>query len=130
MEPMNAMGQMAANWGLGVTLAVGLAVYLAWLSKQMVDMQKLIMTQAEKREERLAVIINSSLTAIQIGLTKHDDRAAAGIKEINDTLKIAREDSQRQGGYVRDEHAKQIDILNGILVALKDVCKFNKAAMQ
>lgn len=120
MDPIS-LGKLAVDYGLGIGLSAGLATYLGWLSKQLVEQQRLIMIQSEKREERLAEIVNNALHKLQLDLSKHDDRAAMEIQTIGDLTKQLKDDISRQWQFHHDEHNKMIELLNNLIMEFKAI---------
>jgi hypothetical protein len=114
MEIVQKLGDFAVQYGLGITLSLAIAVYLAWQSKKMFDQQDKIMTAGEKREERLATIIDGTIKNIKEDLTKHDERAAAGLNRLQDSIKELREDVRTANTYHREEHKEMIKALQAI----------------
>lgn len=88
MEP-EKIAQLAVNYGLGIVLSIGMAVFLGWLLRY-------VLIQNEKREQRLSDLIVRDIAANTKSIDDHDERAVAAIKSIEEAHRRQREEHEYQ----------------------------------
>ena len=116
MDP-EKIAQLAVNYGLGIVLSIGMAVFMGWLLKY-------VLKQNELREQRLSDLIIKDLAVTTKSINDHDERSNSAIKNIEEANRRQREEQEEHKKLlqqIEQENDRRRDAQQQIILALTGI---------
>lgn len=111
------VAQVTVNYGLGIVLSLGMAIFMGWLLKY-------VFHQNEIREAALSELIKRDIASNTKAINDHDERTAAAIKNIEEANRRQREEHlnhQKALDKIEEENDRRREAQVSIIAALTEI---------